>query len=369
MKIFISSLISGMQAERQAVRQALLDLGYQPVMAEDFQAQPRSSQVACLDGVRQSAAVVLIVGTGYGARQPSGLSATHEEYREARESRPVFAFVRQGVDHEPEQRAFLAELEAWDSGRFRGGFSSPEELRGKVVGALHKWVVTLATGPLDPKELLVRALATIPQHRYGHRVQTPTLLLAVAAGPHTGGATPQRTGIPPPTGRHPQSGHVRPSNLRQGRWLESGFGRGRLGRSAGGGGASVRLDAQGDLVLQLPAPQVEGAYSVVTLIQEDFEALTAAGLTFAAWLFNRIDPTQRLSHILPVATVLGASYQTWRTRAQQAASPRSASMRTSSENPLPVHLTPAHRPRPALKQNAAEFAVDLIALLRRQMKP
>lgn len=83
MEVFISSLISGMQAERQAVKQAVLYLEHQPVMAEDFRAQPRSSQIVCLDGIRQSGAVVLIVGSGYGARQPSGLSATHEEYREA----------------------------------------------------------------------------------------------------------------------------------------------------------------------------------------------------------------------------------------------------------------------------------------------
>lgn len=49
MQVFISSLISGMQAERQAVKQAVLYLGYQPVMAEDFRAQPRSSQIACLE--------------------------------------------------------------------------------------------------------------------------------------------------------------------------------------------------------------------------------------------------------------------------------------------------------------------------------
>jgi hypothetical protein len=44
MKIFISSPISGMQAERHAVRQAIIDLGHEPVMAEDFRAQPRSPQ-------------------------------------------------------------------------------------------------------------------------------------------------------------------------------------------------------------------------------------------------------------------------------------------------------------------------------------
>ncbi|MGN6094546.1 MAG: DUF4062 domain-containing protein, partial [Luteibacter jiangsuensis] len=35
-RIFISSLISGMEAVRAAARQAVLDLGFEPVMAEDF---------------------------------------------------------------------------------------------------------------------------------------------------------------------------------------------------------------------------------------------------------------------------------------------------------------------------------------------
>ena len=114
-------------------------------------------------------------------------------------------------------------------------------------------------------------------------------------------------------------------------------------------GASVQLDAQVDLVLQLPAPRVSGAY-MGTLIRENFEGLAAFGLGYAAWLFDRVDPTQCLSHIVPVATVLGASYQTWRTRAQQVASPDAHAMRMSNENPSPVHLTPAHRPRPALNR-------------------
>ena len=367
MKIFISSLISGMQAERQAVRQAILDLGHQPVMAEDFRAQPRSSQIACLDGVRQSAAVVLLVGAGYGARQPSGLSATHEEYREARESRPVFAFVQQGVSPEAEQQAFLNEVQAWDTGIFRGSFSSVEELRGKVVGALHNWEVTLAAGPLDPKDLLARALAAIPQDRYGNKVQTPTLLLAMAAGPTQAILRPTEL----------ESPALYDDILKAAMFDHPIFDKaaGSKGGLAGNvlvvrqeSGASVQLDAQVDLVLQLPAPRVSGAF-MGTLIQEDFEVLAALGLGYAAWLFDRVDPTQRLSHIVPVATVLGASYQTWRTRAQQVASPNAHAMRMSSENPSPVHLTPAHRPRPALKQYARDLSVDLIALLRRQMRP
>jgi hypothetical protein len=32
----------------------------------------------------------------------------------------------------------------------------------------------------------------------------------------------------------------------------------------------------------------------------------------------------------------------------------------------PVHLTPAHRPRPALKHNADQIVEDFVTLLRRE---
>lgn len=50
MKIFISSLIRGFEPYRAAARDAVTQLGYEPVMAEDFPAQPNSPQVACLQG-------------------------------------------------------------------------------------------------------------------------------------------------------------------------------------------------------------------------------------------------------------------------------------------------------------------------------
>jgi hypothetical protein len=69
---------------RAAAREVVSTLRGEPIMAEDFGAQPHSPQVACLTGLRQSDLVVLILGEQYGAIQPSGFSATHEEYREAR---------------------------------------------------------------------------------------------------------------------------------------------------------------------------------------------------------------------------------------------------------------------------------------------
>jgi Domain of unknown function (DUF4062) len=58
MKVFISSLISGIEPICAAARNAVTALGHQPIMAEGFGARPHSPQVACLDGVRQAGAVI-----------------------------------------------------------------------------------------------------------------------------------------------------------------------------------------------------------------------------------------------------------------------------------------------------------------------
>ena len=80
MKVFISSLVSGFGPFRAAARRAVETLRHTPVMAEDFGAMPSSPQVACLQGVRQSDIVVLVLAKGYGPVQLGwGLSATDEK--------------------------------------------------------------------------------------------------------------------------------------------------------------------------------------------------------------------------------------------------------------------------------------------------
>lgn len=183
MKVFISSVIGGFQAERQAARRAVTTLRYEPIMAEDFGAQPNSPQIACLQGVRASDVVVLILGEQYGAIPPgSTLSATHQEYREARETKPVLAFVQQGVTPEPEQAAFIDEVQGWAGGLFRGGFNNAEDLQAGIIRALHDVTLATAVGPLDEGELARRAEALIPVENR-NQTGSPFLDLAVAGGP------------------------------------------------------------------------------------------------------------------------------------------------------------------------------------------
>lgn len=138
MKVFISSVIAGLEESRTVTSEGIRALGHEVLQAEAFSARPDSPQVSCLRAVRESDVVVLIVGSRYGAPQQSGLSATHEEYQEGiRESKPVLVFVQEGVDRESDEQQFLAEVQGWERGHFTTNFQSPPQLRDNVTRALH----------------------------------------------------------------------------------------------------------------------------------------------------------------------------------------------------------------------------------------
>lgn len=185
MKVFISSLIAGFGPARQACRGAVTTLGHAPVMAEDFGASPNSPQVACLQGLRSADVVVLVLGESYGAVQPSsGLSATHEEYREARERKPVLAFVQQNINitPDPQQAQFIQEVQGWESGYFRVGFQQPDDLRDAVIRALRDYELAHAVGPVDPQALIRRAIELLPEAER-HSSRNASVCLAIAGGP------------------------------------------------------------------------------------------------------------------------------------------------------------------------------------------
>ena len=111
-------------------------------MAEDFPAQPRSSQAACLDGLRSSGIYVGILGPRYGSATDSGLSATEEEFDEAtRSSMPRLIFVT-SAEVDERQAAFLERVRGkWGEGLFYGRFQDPETLKDAIVRALSAYLV------------------------------------------------------------------------------------------------------------------------------------------------------------------------------------------------------------------------------------
>lgn len=367
LKIFISSVVSGLEDARDAAAVGIETLGSRARRAEDFGASPDTPQRTCLAGVRDADAIILILGERYGDIQESGLSATHEEYREAKERRPVLVFVQENIEMDPQQRRFLEEVQGWSSGHYTESWTDPDDLRGRVTRVLHDFELSRSLGPLDEEEVLQRALALLPDERAGIGGGA-SLIVAISGGPR------QQV--------------LRPSELEEGAlhrelMREASYGAVAVLDPAQGTRArvegsdlhivqdtrSIRLSELGDVCIAVPAtsedPMRMGDLPV--LIDEYILDQIRNSLRFAGWLLDHIDELRRMSDVGPVVHVTGGSYLGWRTRAEQLARPDTYSMNPTAEQ-KPIHLSPALRKRVALIQDVDRIAEDMLVLLRRQRR-
>jgi Domain of unknown function (DUF4062) len=381
MRIFISSVEAGYQRYRAAAQWAVEALGHEVIRAEDLPTSAQTPQQGCLAGVRRADVVILLMGQEYGEVQQSGLSATHEEYREARQAKPVLVFVESGVERGARQQAFLDEVEPWATGHFRTSFAATDQLRDLVLRAVHDYELAVAAGPVDEASLVERARELLRAQPTGGG--GPALVVVVAPGPYQQVLRPveleaevlardvQREAM---FGAHPvldrlesTQVEVRGSHLVL-RQRAAAVGLSQLG--------DIRIDqlarraADRHRGTELPS-QVSGLpYQIPelpALIEEEVTAGLAAALQFADWLLGRVDPLRRLTDVVPLASVVGAGYLPWRTRAEHAASPGTGTMGRGTDDAT-VGLTPARRHRQALVHDADRMAEDLAALLRREFR-
>jgi hypothetical protein len=365
-KAFVSSLIGGYEHYRAAAVEAIETLGHQAARAEDFPASAGSPQRACLAAVRESDVVVLLVGGRYGAVQPSGLSATHEEYREAKERTPVLVFVESGVTREPAQQAFLEEVQAWTSGHYRAAYASAEELKPVVLRALHDHELATSTGPVDEADLVARATALLPgrQGFDGHE----RLAVAVAGGPSQQVLRPAElgdAGLARDVQREALFGEYPVLDASQGTTAATRGNALVLGQRV----ASVLVDQAGSVrVVQAARREANPLHTELpALIEEDVADALARAVRFCGWLLDRVDPLHRLTDVAVVARLSGGGYLPWRTRAEDAASPSAATMGQGGDETT-VTLTPPRRHRQALAHDAARIAEDLVTLLGRERR-
>lgn len=373
MKIFVSSLIGGYESLRLAARDAITSLGHEAVMAEDFRAQSNSPQVACLQGLRSAELVVLILVDRYGATQPtSGLSPTHEEYREARDAKPILLFVQEGVEVEPKQADFLKEAQGWQGGLFREGFGSAEQLRALITRAIHQYELSHATAPVDGRALAHEAesmLAGLDGDRT-HGQEGPRLHVALVAGPARQLLRPVELEDESLADAMQQRATFEAPRLFE---RELGTERNIEGDALvllQPRGASVSIDERGSMHLVLPLERRAGRHhgrwdATFAIIEESVVRELGSAIAFAAWLLDRVDATQRVTHVALAATIEAADHLGWRTQAEQDASPNAGSMRMFAAPSRPAVLD---RPRAALKFDAPRLAEDLMVPLRRQRK-
>ena len=299
-------------------------------------------------------------------RRP-GLSATHEEFREARERCPVLVFVQSGVTPEPDQAAFITEVQGWGNGLMRDSFTTPAELKDKVTRALHRMEVASASAPFDPTEVLERALAAFPRDDRNYN-RGESLTVAVFGGPSQTILRPSEMEQPElaeKLEREALYGNIR--IFARGEGTEPAIVNDKLViKQDGREPRYVQLDGQGGIVIRLPIERPPNSHFNVIVV-EDLQEYLKQALRYSIWLLDEIDATQRLSHLAVITSVAGGLGLV--TRSELQASPNSISMPGFGRSDLgPVHLTPAHIARPALSQDMDRIVSDLLTLMRRQRR-
>lgn len=372
MKVFISSVIDGMEGYRDAVERGVRAIGHEPRRAEDCGASPDTPQRRCLEGVRDADVVVLLLGERYGRPQESGISPTHEEYEEAKERKPVLTFVQQGVQREDRQEALVDEVQGWSSGHYTEDFSSEEELQTLVTRSLHEYELSLASGTMDEEEMVSRAADLAPTHSRFYVSYLPSLTITVVGGPAQ--TVLRAAELEDPAleidlqrgamfGGSPVFDRSERTDSRQeGRTLV-------LAQEK----ASLLVDQQGSMrVTQPAAAEVPGDYSMsMVLIEEQLQERAARGLRFAGWVMDRVDPRRRLSDVLVIAHLTGAGMRGWR-RLEEHQRNTSGTVAVGGmgvEDPVEVHLDPAVRRRAALSYDTEGMAREITVLFRRRLRP
>ena len=149
MKIFVSSVVRGLEEEREGVTHLLRATEHQVVRFEDFPATDASPRVACLRAIEDVDVYVLLLGQHYGNRMPdSGYSPTEEEFHAAVSlGKPRLVFRKADLEMDPDQADFAREVGAYVDGRFWVEFTGVIDLAAKVLEALRQ----VRLQPEDPE--------------------------------------------------------------------------------------------------------------------------------------------------------------------------------------------------------------------------
>ena len=146
--MFVSSTMSDLANERDAVVQKLSAFNFEPVNAESWAARGTRPWERIEAEIRSCDLFVLILGDRYGF-QPSagpgaaeGLSATHLEYRAACdvEQMPVLVFMKrldgESAPVDQKRDEFRDEVRRWDRGHLTVKFDLARDLAEKVAASV-----------------------------------------------------------------------------------------------------------------------------------------------------------------------------------------------------------------------------------------
>lgn len=130
-RVFVSSTLRELAAERRAVRAAIEGLRLAPVMFE-IGARPHPPRELYRAYLRQSDVFVGIYGDSYGWTAPGEeISGLEDEYDLAPEGMPKLVYLKESASRESRLTALIARIRADDTVSYVS-FSTPQELADRV---------------------------------------------------------------------------------------------------------------------------------------------------------------------------------------------------------------------------------------------
>lgn len=133
-RVFVSSVMSELQAERTAAASGIRALGAKPILFELFGARDADPEDAYLGEVETSDIYIGILGRRYGKPLPSRYSATHAEYLHAEsQGLRIAVWARAETNREGHEQSFLDEVRVF---HVTPQFTSSEELQASIEDRL-----------------------------------------------------------------------------------------------------------------------------------------------------------------------------------------------------------------------------------------
>lgn len=145
MKVFLSSTFRDLIKARKAVLEALQRRQQNFAAMEYFLATPRTPLAACLDQLRNSDIVLVVVGLRSGSLLPDGgMTYTLAEFEQARhDGQPILGFIKKGWrngETSPDKIDALNRLKAEvESLAMTTTFTTADNLALKVIQSLEAW--------------------------------------------------------------------------------------------------------------------------------------------------------------------------------------------------------------------------------------
>ena len=193
------------------------------------------------------------------------------------------------MSREPLQAKFVQEVQDWSGGLLRDAYRTPDELRDLVTRGIHRHELSTASTPVDPSEMLQRALAMLPREERGmFRPGGPLLNVVVVGGPAQAILRPVEIERPDLARKVQQSamfGEAAIFDTTEGSkpTIKDGILEVRQGN-----GAAVSLDERGSILISVPVKRATGSMPVI--IEENVADAMGRALGFASWLLERRRP-------------------------------------------------------------------------------